>query len=290
MIVHWCFDLYPEAAIADGALANTGLMTAILNRLLRAAYGCCDVIADIGPCMRELLANYGSAARFLTVTPWALSEPSVELRPDISERQIIFGHARLTLMYSGTFGRAHSYEEILSLARAVRGKSIHIAFSIRGNRTEELLRSLSADDENISFVPFAEESRLDARLSAADIHIVSLRSEWTGSVVPSKFFGALAAGRPVLFVGSPQSSIARWIERYRVGWVLAPSNEAQVIAELDRLAEHPEQLSGLFKHCHRVYQLHFSQCHVVDRVADELRKLINPPSGILEPASAKKVA
>ena len=142
-IVHWCFDLYPEAAIVDGALPNSRALKAILYRLLRSAYGCCDAIVDIGPCMRTLLKHYGSAARALTVTPWALTEPLAKLRPDTAERQAAFGDVKLALMYSGSFGRAHSYEEILSIARAVREKSIHFTFSVRGNRTDELHASVS---------------------------------------------------------------------------------------------------------------------------------------------------
>jgi colanic acid biosynthesis glycosyl transferase WcaI len=273
-IVHWCFDLYPEAAIADGKLPNSGPVAAILRRLLRSAYGCCDVVADIGPCMRTLIAKYGSPARVLTITPWALTEPASELRPDRVERQKVFGDASLALMYSGNFGRAHCFEEILSLARVLRGKSVRFAFSVRGNRTEELRHSVSEHDNNISFVPFAQENRLDARLSAADIHIVTLRSEWTGSVVPSKFFGALAAGRPVLFIGNPESSIATWIRTYGVGWILEASNQSQIAAELDRFANRPEELAGLFERCHRVYHQHFSKSHVIGQLEAQMRDLI----------------
>jgi colanic acid biosynthesis glycosyl transferase WcaI len=287
-IVHWCFDLYPEAAIADGKLAGSGALAALLRTLFRTAYGRCDAIVDIGPCMRKLLAGYGSAARLFTITPWALSEPGVELRPDTLERNAIFGDAKLTLMYSGNFGRAHSFEEILALSRAVRKESIAFAFSVRGNRTAELQASVSEEDRNISFVPFAEEQCLEARLSAADIHIVTLRQEWTGSVVPSKFFGALAAGRPVLFVGSQDSSVARWIETHRVGWVLDRSNQSETVAELRRLAENPEELPALFAHCHRVYQEHFSRTHVLDRLERELRNLIDAQSTL--PAHAKEAA
>jgi colanic acid biosynthesis glycosyl transferase WcaI len=274
-IVHWCFDLYPEAAIADGKLLNSGLVRALLCTLLRSAYGCCDVIADIGPCMRKLIANYGSAARCLTVTPWALTEPATKLFPDRLERQAVFGDTTLGLMYSGNFGRAHSFDEVLSLARALRGRSIRFAFSVRGNRTEELRHAVSEHANNISFVPFAEESRLDARLSAADIHIVTLRNEWTGSVVPSKFFGALAAGRPVLFIGSQESSIASWIKMYGVGWILEATNQSQVVTELDHFARYPEDLAGLFERCHRVYQKHFSKSHVMGRLEGEMRDLVS---------------
>ena len=76
------------------------------------------------------------------------------------------------------------------------------------------------------FAGFAPESELEKRLAAADIHLVSLRPEWTGVVVPSKFFGSLAAGRPVVFAGGPDSAIARWIHEFGVGWVLTTDNVA----------------------------------------------------------------
>lgn len=269
-IVHWCFDLYPEAAIADGTLRSYGILNGALHSLLSYAYSCCDVLVDIGPCMRDLLSTYQSSARALTITPWALAEPSSVLRIDLSERKAIFGTAVLGLMYSGNFGRAHSHQELLELARALRNQSIEFAFSVRGNRTDELQKAVSEHDENVRFIPFAEESRLEARLSAADIHIVSLREEWTGTVVPSKFFGALAIGRPVLFVGSPRSSLALWIRKYRVGWVLHRDNLREVASELSRLADDPQTLPKLFARCHAVYREHFSRNKVIDRLEEEL--------------------
>ena len=74
------------------------------------------------------------------------------------------------------------------------------------------------------FAGFAPEAELEKRLTACDLHLVSLRPEWTGTVVPSKFFGALAAGRGVVFAGSPESAIARWIDEHQVGWVSDAGN------------------------------------------------------------------
>ena len=48
-IVHWCFDLYPEAAYADGILVHGGVISRVLNFLLKRSYQTCDLIVDIGP-------------------------------------------------------------------------------------------------------------------------------------------------------------------------------------------------------------------------------------------------
>ena len=96
-------------------------------------------------------------------------------------------------------------------------------------------------------------------------------------MVPSKFFGALAAGRPVLFVGSPISSVARWILKHRVGWVLDRQNQSEIVNQLCILAEDPEQLQELFQHCHKIYQQFFSRTKVIDMLADELSRLLAEP-------------
>ena len=273
-IVHWCFDLYPEAAIADGVLPANGVAAGVLRRLMQHAYAGCDLIVDIGSCMRALLLRYGSPARHRTLVPWALSEPPAALPTPAAARASIFGTARLALMYSGTLGRAHEYEELVLLMRQLRGSSVHLAFSIKGNREDQLRASVQPSDTNISFIPFAPPSRLEERLATADIHIVSLRPEWTGTVVPSKFFGALAAGRPILFYGSPDSAIARWIEEFQVGWVLHAGRSAQIASTIVDRMEDPEAVFAMREHCFRVYQEQFSRAVVTAAWHEELTALL----------------
>jgi glycosyltransferase involved in cell wall biosynthesis len=178
------------------------------------------------------------------------------------------------LLYSGNFGRAHSFTEFLELARRLRGDGVHFSFGIRGNRAEELRVAIGAEDTNVSVAGFAPEAELGKRLAAADIHLVSLRPEWSGLVVPSKFFGALAAGRPVLFAGPADAAIALWIEEHGVGWVLNEQTLAEVAARLRGLAAAPESLRELQQHCQRVYREHFSRRRVMDDWNRELLALL----------------
>ncbi len=272
-IVHWCFDLYPEAAIADGVLTANSLITRLARRLMRSAYSHCDLLVDIGSCMRRLLQRYKPKARFATLTPWALAEPAKPAAIDPTERAALFGESRLALLYSGNFGRAHSCDRTLALARRLRDESVSLVFSVRGNAQAALQASFTPRDSNISLAGFAPQAPLEARLSAADIHVVSLREEWTGTVIPSKFFGALAVGRPVLFEGSPDCAIAQWIKEFQVGWVLAAGTEDAVAAELAQLSREPHRLPQLFEHCHSVYAANFSRTRMVDAWDRELCRL-----------------
>lgn len=273
-VVHWCFDLYPEAAVADGVLKPQGLLHRLSDWLVRPAYRRCDLVIDIGPCMRDRLSHAAGRSKLATLTPWALAEPEGPLQPDREERLQLFGDAGLALMYSGTLGRAHTYDEVLALARSLRDRNVKLVFSVRGNCAEELAQAVKEADTNISFCPFASTESLERRLSASDIHVVTLHSDWTGLVVPSKFFGAVAAGRPVLFAGSHDSAIAQWIKRYQVGWVLTADNLSEVAKAITDYMNAPKERARMQQHCHHVYRLHFSKDHIVDGFDENLRGLL----------------
>ncbi len=273
-VAHWCHDLYPEAAVSDGLLREQSLPIKILKRFLASAYRRCGLIADLGSCMANLLRKYGSKANTATLTPWALVEPETTSAPDPAVRAKLFGEAKLGLLYSGNFGRAHSYSEFLELARLLRNTGIGFCFAGRGNRADELKAAVHPDDSNVTFAGFAPEAELEQRLTACDLHLVSLRPEWTGTVVPSKFFGALAVGRGVLFTGSPDSAIAKWIHEYRVGFVATPETIPSVAAELKRLASDPSELLAMRQRCIEVYKQHFSKEEQLNRWDRELRKLL----------------
>ena len=272
-VAHWCFDLYPEAAIAEGMLAHRSRAAAAFTEMTAAAYRHCDLIVDLGECMRQRFGKYNFTARQSTILPWALVEPSSPAPVDVEERTALFDGARVALLYSGNVGLAHEWRNTLALARRVRDTGTKLVFSIRGNQESALRQSVTAADTNIAFVPFAPESQLAARLSSADVHVVSLRRSWTGAVVPSKFFGALAIGRPVLFEGSEDCSIAGWIREYRVGWVLGQHNVDAVAAELLALAASPEQMATLRRRCHALYQEKFSRSCGINQWDQALRQV-----------------
>lgn len=276
-IVHWCHDLYPDAAIADGILSDRSWISWFLKWLTKLAYFRCNRIVDLGPCMRERIQRLvgdqestspktnsdtnsisNNEGRYATLTPWSLVEPPVVQLPELATRATLFGDAPLGLLYSGNLGRAHEFDNFLKLATRVSTSRIAFCFAGRGPRYNELVEA-SDGISNIRFAGFAEESQLQTRLIAADIHLVSLREEWTGTVVPSKFFGAIASGRPVIFAGSGKSALAHWIREYRLGWILNASSLDQVACELVELAENPDGLSELKLHCHQIYADLFSK-------------------------------
>ncbi len=280
-IAHWCFDLHPEAVIASGVISSSNSAARLARKIMRAGYLRCDIIVDIGPCMRSLLRQYKHRAREAELIPWALKEPRKPAEVDADTRKELFGDAKLAVLYSGNFGEAHSFEEILAVARNLKDvPEIHFCFAVRGNKADKLKKAIGAQDRNISFAGFASIEDLEKRLGAADIHMASLRPEWSGIAVPSKFFGSLAMGRPVLFAGPRESAIGQWIEKFDIGWVVRLENSDQIAEKLRRLVDAPNTIKKLQQRSHAIYTTKFSRSSTTEGWDIELKKLLTDRVGV----------
>ncbi len=277
LLVHWCFDLYPEAIIADGATGVTKLLVKQVTLLMRWAYRYVDLMVDIGPCMRRRLASYGNKFKSATLVPWALVESNDIKAPDTVTRAKLFNDAKLAILYSGNLGKAHDFSLFIKLARRVYREEPKIIFCFagRGNRFDELIKAVRPDDVNIKFAPFAEEDELEKRLCSADIHLLSLRQEWEGIVVPSKFFGSLAVGRPVIYAGPESSAVGKWIRQFNIGLVLSENNIDEICRNLVELCNNPVKLTSWQENAHQAYYNHFSKNLVMNNWDILLRESLN---------------
>jgi colanic acid biosynthesis glycosyl transferase WcaI len=267
LLVHWCYDLYPEAIIADGA---QGVIKELLYRIMpvmKWAYKSVDLMVDIGSCMRKRLDAYNHQAHTATLVPWAFVEADNLQDPDPRTRSALFNDASLALLYSGSLGRAHDFSLFLKLARRIyaRDPKIVFCFAGRGGRFNELQEAIRPDDINIRIAPFAEKSELGKRLNAADIHLLSLQPEWQGLVVPSKFFGSLAVGKPIIYAGPETSCIAEWIRQLNLGLVLTENNIDEVADELVDISQNKDRLRKWRENALRKYKSLFSKKYIMDQ-------------------------
>ena len=255
-LIHWCFDLYPEAIMVNSSFITKALAS-ITKIYAFLCYRACDVIVDIGECMRNRLKKYTKSIEYYTLTPWALKETDSIPKPDPIIREELFGKAKIGLLYSGTVGYAHDIIPFIELARDCRRKGIDAAFCFAGygNCYKKQTSIITEEDTNIKLAGFASEEDLEKRLAAADFHMVSLREGWAGIVVPSKFFASLAMGRPVLFSGPVNSAVSIWCIKHKVGYILNNST----LNSLKEVEDTMINLDSAKKRAFDTYQKEFSQ-------------------------------
>ena len=95
----------------------------------------------------------------------------------------------------------------------------------------DLARTLEVD--SVTFLPYQPRELLSQSLSSADVHFVGLARGLAGYVVPSRLYGILAAGRPVLVSADEQSETAELVSEVGCG-VVVPPGEPELVADAIR--------------------------------------------------------
>ncbi|MFM8656519.1 MAG: hypothetical protein ACKOD5_05230 [Chthoniobacterales bacterium] len=186
------------------------------------------------------------------------------------------GSLKNLALYAGNLGEAHCFEEILAAAPhlpgdwtirfAARGAKLaalkaaasgirHTAESIRseaeGTRDESgsgfgaNSGSLKLTDLKLKTAGavvhvsgYASEEETPRLLASARVHLITMSPGWEGIVVPSKLYGCIRTGRPVLFIGPENADTAREIRANDWGKVLPPGASGEdVAAAILHLAE-----------------------------------------------------
>jgi glycosyltransferase involved in cell wall biosynthesis len=265
-VVQWCFDLYPEALDADDLVMQGSWLYSSLRKIADFSYRRADAIVDIGRCMRQRILAVAPHLKFATISPWAMKEVDSVPEVDPALRSAMYGKAKIACHYSGNLGHAHDFALFLRLAEKFSSEDLVLRFSVRGSRVDELNEAVKVhSSKKISVDDLVPESQLENHLRTADIHLVSLRGKWSGIVVPSKFFGALAVGRPVLYAGPPDSEIARIIVEYRVGWVLNEESLDKTYQDLSVVMADPGQRRAMQIRCLELYRKMFSKAAGIER-------------------------
>jgi colanic acid biosynthesis glycosyl transferase WcaI len=239
ILINWLQDVFPEVATQLGVNPLPARLDGWLRRLRDASLRAATVNVVLGSRMREyLIARHVPSDKIRIIENWAESEALLPKLADDSMLRSRLGLTRKFVVgYSGNLGRAHEIETLLGAALALRGDD-EIAFLFIGGgiKMDELkYRVGKLRLENFQFLPYQPRSTLDDSLAAADVHLVSLVPELEGLVVPSKFYGVLAAARPVLFIGDRDGELARVIDQSRCGLVVSAHDSNELVQVIRRL-------------------------------------------------------
>ena len=240
-LVNWVQDVFPEVAEALGVRALSGPQAGLLRRLRNAAFRSAAANVVLSERMAAVVARAGAPAGRIRVIPnWADMEairPVAAANNPLRRDWELAG--KFVVCYSGNMGRVHEFGTILDAAQLLSTREATIAFLFigggaqRGTIDDEVRRRGLA---NVQFRPYQDRTGLSFSLGVGDVHLVSQRPEVEGFVFPSKLYGILAAGRPLVFIGDAQGEIGALVERERIGVALRQGDAAGLADQLVRLA------------------------------------------------------
>ena len=217
-------DVFPEVAVELKRLRNPVLVE--LLRLLTSFYlRRADRVVAIGETMRRRLEAKGVRSERLRVIPnWV---DTGAIRPEPRENPWASEHGldgRFVVMHSGNIGHAQDLDTLI-LATASLGdleqlSVVLVGFGARHAEYVALAKRQGAD--RVSFHGYQPRGVLSLSMSSADVHFVGLARGLAGYVVPSRLYGVLAAGRPVLAAADDDSETAQLVREVGCGIVLPP--------------------------------------------------------------------
>lgn len=221
-------DVFPEIAVALGRLTNR-ILVGILDRLVRFGLSRATRVVAIGEQMRRRLVAKGVRAEAIAVIPnWTDTEhlaPRPRANPWSKEHGL---DDRFVVMHSGNIGYAQDLSTLLDAAALLRDvdriEFVLIGSGAMGGGLAERVKREGL--RNVRFLPYQPRERLPESLATGDVHVVGLASGLAGYVVPSRLYGILAAGRPVIVHADADSETAQIVAEHGCGVVLPPGEPA----------------------------------------------------------------
>ncbi len=235
-------DVFPEIATELDRLTNP-VVVSILRRLVAFYLRRADHIVAIGERMRSRLIEKGAPPERISVIPnWVDAN---EIQPMKRENAWAGEHGlagRFVVMHSGNVGHAQDLDNLVRATTLLRDLDSLVVpivgFGARFGEISDLAERLDAD--KVLFLPYQPREVLPQSLASAHIHYVGLAKGLAGFVVPSRLYGILAAGRPVIVAADADSETAQLVTEVGCG-VTIPPDRPDLLAREIRAAHDGER-------------------------------------------------
>jgi glycosyltransferase involved in cell wall biosynthesis len=274
-VIHHVDDVYPDLAMALGSLPQRGWVSSLLGRWAQGGLRNCDQVLALGECMALVLKNKGVADDRLAITPpWADGSRLFPLDHGENRfrQEIGIPADHLVVMYSGNMGLGHRFETILAAARSLAPvDTVHFVFIGDGAKKTQIEAFRRVHNlKNIMMLPYQPRERLRETLSAGDVHLISLDAKVQGLIVPSKLAGILAVGRPIVFLGNEQNSVAAAILQGQCGHIIPEGGVSQLEETIKGFIMNPEHRRRLGAAARNLFDREYDRAVVVPRIIGKI--------------------
>jgi len=240
--VWWVMDVNPDQLVASGRLKKTSALSRLLDAANRAAVRRAFAVIVLDRFMRDRMLTKGASEETLhTIRPWSHNPAGGSVDAEANPFRI--QHAldgAFVVMYSGNHAMQHPLETLLAAAeRLENDESIRFVFVGGGAGKTVVEERIRAGARNVLSLPFRPRESLATSLAAADVHVVSMADNVVGIVHPCKIYGALAAGRPILFFGPNRSHVGDLLHGAAYGAVIEHGDVDETIRAIRGLQALP---------------------------------------------------
>jgi len=230
-MIYVIFDVYPETGIQAGVIAPNGGIARLWRMANQWCFHRATKIIVIGRCMETLIRSQLSPtdrAKLCRMHVWA-DDRQITPTADRGGTDRWSTGGKCVFGYSGNMGRFHDFDTLIRAAAQLDPDQTHCVFIGEGYAKSAIIRLAREVNLRCQFHSYVSREELGAVLGSFDVGLVTLKLGQEGLSVPSKTFGLMAAGLPIIAVMSDESEIARVIQDCGCGWVIRPGDVDRLV-------------------------------------------------------------
>ena len=227
--ISWQQDIFPETAFS-GKVINSKFIFTVVAFVRDISLRQAERIVVPSVDMAHYFYSRGVSTNQINIIEnYASGNISYQQKSSVSDDI----HDKFIIGYAGNLGVAHDvdlfYDLILTLES---NKSITFQIYGSGSGQKDLeKRCIAQGLANVVFHGYCAASEINTVLNSFDLHIVSLKSNFSKFVYPSKFYNAVRLRSPTIFIGPECSSMAEFINRRGIGFTLPERAQLQQCVE-----------------------------------------------------------
>jgi glycosyltransferase involved in cell wall biosynthesis len=268
-------DVFPEIAVKLGRLRNPFVVRG-LRLLVDSALRSADRVVVIGDTMKLRVEEKGvQPARIRVIPNWGDASSVTPAPRDNAWAKEHRLTRRFVVMHFGNVGHAQDLDTLIRSTTLLRDLDDLvvpiIGVGARKDELERLTKRLQAD--KVRFMPWQPYDQRSLPISAADVHVVGLAHGLAGYIVPSRLYGILAAGRPVIAAADPESETAQLVADVGCGVVVPPGNPLALAEGIRAAHDGAYDLAEMGRRARAYAESNSDRRIAVDRYRGVLREL-----------------
>ena len=246
-------DFNPEQTMAVGYSKNKLLLNAVMA-VDKFSCKVSDKVIVVGRDMQETLKNRFNNKKVpqnIFINNWINEKDIYPLEQNhpkiISFKEKYNLNDKFIIMYSGNIGLYYDWENIIKVIGKFKDREdVVFAFVGDGTVKDKVEAYVNENNlNNVTFIPYQDKADLIYSLNAADIHWVVNAKGIKGVSVPSKLYGVMAAGKPVLGVLDEGSEARLIVEECNCGVCIEPGNYKEISNNIEYILNNKEEIRAL---------------------------------------------
>lgn len=251
-LIYCIQDFNPEQVIAVGYSKNKLILKAMM---IADKFSCrhSDLVITVGRDLVETLKKRfknKNVPKYTMINNW-IDEKEVYPLPENNDRVLAFKQKygldnKFVIMYSGNIGLYYDLEKLIKVLKQFRkgytlkgvyeegpktadGREVVFAFVGAGSVLDKLVMYTKKHHfENVIFIPYQDKKDLIYSLNAGDVHWCVNAKGIKGVSCPSKVYGIMGVGKPMIGVLKEGSEVRMLIEEIGCGKCCEPGDYVEV--------------------------------------------------------------